>query len=71
MLQQSMQLKGAAYAFRKVVFLLSFASALTVEELQALAQPVRSYGAAFVKANEELPAKAKASETRALIQEIN
>jgi hypothetical protein len=71
LLQHSMQVKGAAYAFRKVVFLLSFASALTAEELHALAAPIRSYGGAFVKANEEPAVKSKANEARVLIQEIN
>ncbi len=71
LLQHSVQLKGAAYAFRKVVFLLSFASGLTEEEVNALAAPIRSYGGAFVKANEEPAVKSKASEARVLIQEIN
>jgi hypothetical protein len=51
------------------VFLLSFASALSAEGLQLLTAHVRSYGEAFVKANEEVPAKPL--KERVLIQEIN
>ena len=69
MLQQNSKVKGAAYAQRKVVFLLSFASTLTAESLQMLAGYVRSYGEAFLKANEEAPDKT--AKARVLIQEIN
>jgi hypothetical protein len=63
------QLKGSAYALRKVVFLLSFSSALSDGELQGLVSSVRIYGEVFLKANEEAPAKAP--QARVLIQEIN
>ena len=69
LLQQNTGIKGAAYALRKILFLLSFASALTAEELQALSGCVRIYGETFVIANEE--ARAKTTTARVLIQEIN
>ena len=69
LLLQQQQLKGSAYALRKVVFLLAFASALTAEQLRLLVDSVRSYGEAFVKDNEEAPAQAP--QAKVLIQEIN
>jgi hypothetical protein len=68
-LQLNRQLKGSTYALRKIVFLLSFASALTDEKLQVLVGYIRGYGEFFLQANEEAPAKA--AQARVLIQEIN
>ena len=51
--------------------LVAIKKAKAEEEVNALAAPIRSYGGAFVKANEEPAVKSKASEARVLIQEIN